>query len=86
MSFTLIGTKSGDAFHFTHWDWSEVLGLAFSHEWRPAGTVLETVPDWGGGYKTNDYQVVTAPDSTGLAEAISRYFRNPLEVASVKAV
>ena len=51
MSFTLIGTKSGDAFHFTHWDWSEVLGLAFSHEWRPAGTVLETVPDWGGGYK-----------------------------------
>jgi hypothetical protein len=54
-------------------EWGQVLRLAQSYGWIPAGTVLdESSVDWNGGYQTNDWQRVTADDAHNLADALSR--------------
>jgi len=54
-------------------DWGQLLRLAHSYGWVPAGTVVdEPNVDWNGGYQTNDWQRVTADDARNLAHALSR--------------
>ena len=58
-------------------EWGQLLRLAQSYAWVPAGTVLdEPDVDWNGGYQTNDWQHVTADDAHNLADALSRAFRD----------
>jgi hypothetical protein len=54
-------------------EWGQLLRLAQSNGWVPAGTVLdEPNVGWSGGYQTNDWQRVTADDARNLADALSR--------------
>jgi hypothetical protein len=54
-------------------EWGQLLRLAQSYGWVPAGTVLdEPNVDWNGGYQTNDWQRVTADDAHNLADALAR--------------
>ena len=54
-------------------EWGQLLRLAQSYGWVPAGTVLDE-PDvsWNGGYQTNDRQRVTVDDARNLADALSQ--------------
>ena len=54
-------------------EWGQLLRLAQSYGWVPAGTVLdEPNVGWNGGYQTNDWQRVTVDDARNLADALSR--------------
>ena len=54
-------------------EWGQLLRLAQSYGWVPAGTVLdEPNVGWNGGYQTNDWQRVTADDACNLADALLR--------------
>ena len=54
-------------------EWGQLLRLAQSYGWVPAGTVLdESNVAWNGGYQTNDWQRVTTGDARNLADALSR--------------
>jgi|SRR5215813_3761197 len=54
-------------------EWGQLLRLAQTYGWMPAGTLLdEPNVDWNGGYQTNDWQLVTADDARNLADALSR--------------
>lgn len=54
-------------------EWGQLLRLAQTYGWVPAGTVLdEPNVDWNGGYQTNDWQRVTTDDASNLADALSR--------------
>jgi hypothetical protein len=78
MSFDLEG-KGGHS-RWSNAGWPEVLSLAESYGWKPAGTappkgVRRT--KWNGayddgGYHTNDGQLVTAADAAALAEALQK--------------
>src|SRR6266700_1978839 len=70
MGMILVG--AGGDIWVNVFEWGQLLRLAQSYGWVPAGTVLdEPDVDWNGGYKTNDWQRVTADDARNLADALS---------------
>ena len=44
--------------------------------------IEEVVPDWSGGYFSNDYQWVTDDDAAGLADALERALANVADLPS----
>ncbi len=75
--------REGGCFRMSGSTWSHALELAHLNGWEPAGTESPVwhdekgkqygpVPDWDGGYWSNDYQGVTAKDARNLADALER--------------
>src|SRR5262245_57325667 len=77
MGMDLSGAAGG-YFRFNNRGWADVLDLAELYGWEPVGTAsprnFETgepqYADWDGGYGSNDYQIVTAPDAAAIATAL----------------
>ena len=73
----IILQRAGGDIYASKFEWGQLLRLAQSYGWAPAGTVLdEPDVDWSGGYHTNDWQRVTADDARNLADALSRALHN----------
>ena len=75
----MILKRGDDDIWVNTFDWGQMLRLAQLYGWQPAGTVLSEedlndFPDaeWGGGYQTNDWQIVTADDARNMADALER--------------
>ena len=73
-----LGNKNGNSFRFRHNAWARLLNLAEDYGWQPQGTELddcypeEDRGNWGGGYSSNDLQIVNANDAANLADAVER--------------
>jgi hypothetical protein len=86
MGFDLIScnnnNKGVDRARFTGHGWYMLLDLAKSNGWIPAGTIQLPVRPcyetrgsrdrWGGGYCSNEAQIVTAEDAAALANALEQ--------------
>jgi hypothetical protein len=70
MGYDLKNLKGGYRC-FSESKWLALLDLAERHRWKPQGTLMD-VPDWGGGYFSNDMQWVTEDDANNLAAALER--------------
>lgn len=81
MGYDLYSAKG--KFHWTVYDWSNVLKLANEFGWQPAGTeapppvydesgqiVYDSPSNWEGDYFSNDSQRVTDDDAKQLAIAL----------------
>lgn len=77
--------EKGYRAHLSGGAWSKALNLAVAYGWTPAGTLTpphwqdpgfmedagwKVIPEWDGGYNTNDGQLVTAEDAKALADAL----------------
>src|SRR5687767_14049286 len=73
----IILQRAGGDIWASVFEWGQLLRLAQSYGWLPAGTVLdEPNVGWNGGYQTNDWQRVTADDARNLADSLSRALRD----------
>jgi hypothetical protein len=69
----IILKRDADDLWLSVFEWGNLLRLAETYGWIPAGTILDDPHEkWNGGYQTNDHQRVTADDARNLAGALSR--------------
>lgn len=66
-----ISNGNGEYMRFSHFDWAELLKLAYEYGWQPAETELG---GWDGNYTSNDGQLITAEDADAIADALERAF------------